>query len=158
MAKQEAKVKLTANQEEFVINLISGMTQREAYKEAFSCVGQKDSTIDAKASKLFGQAKIKQRYEELQDLLKERQDIKAIMTAEERMEWLTKVVSGEIEEDIIVVETDPQTGKKKEIPKTRPPKLDIRLKALDILNKMSGVYVTKVQGDVNIQPKLEDLL
>lgn len=137
MAKQEAKERLTQNQEEFVINLISGMTQREAYKKAFSCVGQKDSTIDAKASKLFAMAKIKQRYEDLRDLLKERQDIKAIMTAEQRMEWLTEVVKGDIEEDVSVTE---------------------RLKALDILNKMSGEYVTKLAGEVKLQPKLEDLL
>lgn len=158
MAKQEAKVRLTANQEEFVVNLISGMTQREAYKKAFSCVGQKDSTIDAKASKLFAMPKIRQRYDELQELLKTRQDIKAIMSAEERMEWLTKVVNGEIKEEFSITETNPETGEKTEFIIRKPSKLDVKLKALDTLNKMSGEYVTKLQGDVNIQPKLEDLL
>lgn len=158
MAKQEAKERLTPNQEEFVMNLISGDTQREAYKKAFSCVNQKDSTIDAKASKLFAMAKVKQRYKELQDLIKERQKIKAIMTAEERMEWLSEVVNGTIKEEVTITETDPETGEKIEITIKRPSRLDTKLKALDTLNKMSGEYVTKLQGDVNIQPKLEDLL
>ena len=158
MAKQEAKERLTPNQEEFVMNLISGDTQREAYKKAFSCVNQKDSTIDAKASKLFAMAKVKQRYKELQDLIKERQKIKQIMSAEERMEWLSRVVNGEIKEEFHMVETDPMTGEQTEIIVRKPSKLDTKLKALDTLNKMSGEYVTKLQGDVNIQPKLEDLL
>ena len=33
-----------------------------------------------------------------------------------------------------------------------------RIRAIDIDNKMDGEYVTKLQGEVNLQPKLEDLL
>lgn len=152
-----ARDRLTPNQEEFVQNLIQGQSQREAYKKAFSCVNQKDSTIDAKASKLIKQPKIKQRFDELQELLRERQNVKAIMTAEERMEWLSKVIIGEVQEEYISAETDDLTGLKIEIIKTHPAKLDTKLKAIDILNKMSGEYTTKLQGELNI-PKLEDLL
>lgn len=152
-----ARDRLTPNQEEFVQNLIQGQSQREAYKKAFSCVNQKDSTIDAKASKLIKQPKIKQRFDELQELLRERQNVKAIMTAEERMEWLSKLITGEVQEEYISVETDDLTGLKIERVKTHPAKLDTKLKAIDILNKMSGEYTTKLQGELNI-PKLEDLL
>lgn len=144
-----ARDRLTPNQEEFVQNLIQGQSQRDAYKKAFSCVNQKDSTIDAKASKLIKQPKVKQRFDELQELLRDRQNVKAIMTAEERMEWLSKVIAGEIKEEFI----SRDTGE----PITLPAKLDTKLKAIDTLNKMSGEYTTKLQGELNI-PKLEDLL
>ncbi len=146
--------KLTAKQEEFVQNLINGASQREAYKKAYNCVNAKDSTIDSKASNLFKQEKVRARFEEIQARMRERQETKTIMTAEERMEWLSKVVHGEILEE--VVEVDKDTGLCVKIEK--PSKIDTRLKALDTLNKMDGNYKTNIEGSIDINKKLEDLI
>lgn len=131
---------LTIKQEKFVQNIVKGMSQREAYKSSYNAKNMKDDTIDNKACNLFKQDKIRARYEEL---LKRIED-KAIMTAEERQIWLSKVVKGDIK---ITREYD------NEIQEYEPYMSD-RLKALDILNKMTGQYVEKV---MNIQPpNIED--
>lgn len=45
--------------------MISGLSQREAYKQAYNCTNWKDKSIDEKASTLFKDVKIKSRYEAL---------------------------------------------------------------------------------------------
>lgn len=135
--------KLTLKQEKFVQNLIKGMSQREAYKNSYDAKNMKDETIDTRACELFKNSKIKARYEEL---LKRLED-KAIMSAEERMKWLSKVIKADIkverEYDNEVKEYDPY--------------MSDRLKAMDILNKMDGQYTTKIEGNISVE-KIEDLL
>ncbi len=135
--------KLTLKQEKFVQNLIKGMSQREAYKNSYDAKKMKDETIDTRACELFKNSKIKARYEEL---LKRLED-KAIMSAEERMKWLSKVIKADIkverEYDNEVKEYDPY--------------MSDRLKAMDILNKMDGQYTTKIEGNISVE-KIEDLL
>lgn len=122
---------LTIKQEKFVQNIVKGMSQREAYKSSYNAKNMKDDTIDNKACNLFKQDKIRARYEEL---LKRIED-KAIMTAEERQIWLSKVVKGDIK---ITREYDDEI-------KEYEPYMSDRLKALDILNKMSGEYTQKIE-------------
>ena len=57
----------------------------------------------------------------------------SIKSAQERMEWLTQLIDSDEE----------STGEK--------------LKAIDILNKMDGLYVQKFSGDIKMK-KLEDVL
>ena len=83
---------LTPKQEKFIQNIVSGMSQRQAYKEAYDAENMKDETIDAEACKLFNDHKIAIRYNELMEELKN----KAIMTAQERMIWLTEVIKDKI--------------------------------------------------------------
>ena len=115
---------LTPKQELFVQNLVKGMSQREAYKNSYNAENMQDNDIDCNASKLFSETKITQRYKEL---IKEADD-KAIMTAKERKIWLTKMIDSPNASN-----TD-------------------RLKALDLLNKMGGEYIEKVQYE-DITPK-----
>ena len=57
---------LTQKQEAFVKALIAGKSQRQAYREAYpSSLTWKNESVDNKASKLFADAKIKARYNEL---------------------------------------------------------------------------------------------
>ena len=112
---------LTTKQEMFVQNIINGMSQREAYKSAYSCKNMTDNAIDREASLLMKNPKVTQRLKELRDQLAN----ESIMSAQKRMEWLTSIVNA----------TGESTGD--------------RLKAIDILNKMSGEYVQKVQADVD---------
>ena len=66
---------LTIKQEIFVQRLIEGYSQREAYKFAYNCENMKDESIDVKASNLFKEDKIRLRYEELKNELKEKTKI-----------------------------------------------------------------------------------
>ena len=117
-----------AKHEKFVQNLVNGMSQRQAYKDAFR-VDYDNDAIDSNASTLFRRTMVRQRYNEL---IKELEDI-AIMSAKERMVYLTN----------LLLDNEIDTNAK--------------LKAMDILNKMSGEYTTKIEGNIGVT-KLEDLL
>lgn len=114
---------LTAKQEAFVQNIIQGMSQADAYRSAYDASKMSDKTIHERASVLAGQDKIKTRLSELRDKLANEK----IMTAQKRMEWLTRVVKDDYE------------------------KTENKLKALDILNKMDGEYVQKIAAEVQTE-------
>ena len=122
--------KLNVQQEKFIQGIINGLSQRQAYKEAYS-PDYDDNSIDINASKLFNSTKVQLRYKEL---LQELQD-NSIMTAKERMIWLSGVIKG--------LEAKTYMGDK--------------LKAVDILNKMSGEYTTKVEHSGSINNPYKDL-
>ena len=61
---------LTTKQEKFVMALINGMSQRQAYKFAYDCKKMKDTSIDVSACELFKKDKIQLRYNQL---IKEKQ-------------------------------------------------------------------------------------
>lgn len=88
---------LTPKREKFVQNLISGMSQREAYRNAFpSSVKWKDSTVDSKASDLFNTDEILERYNELQAEFTKR----ALYTREQAVEdlrWMQDNARDDIE-------------------------------------------------------------
>ena len=115
------KEKLTTKQEKFITNIIKGMSQREAYKDAYNAENMKDETIDTEACLLFNDQKIAKRYNEL---LKELEN-EAVMTA--------------IEKRLLL----------KQMALDKDNSINDRLKALDIDNKMAGEYITKVEADVN---------
>lgn len=120
---------LTYKQEEFAKKIVEGMNQADAYRSTYSAKKMSDNAVYREASLLVAHPKVAQRIKELREELA----TASIMTAQERMEWLTRLVNNQ-EEDT----TD-------------------KLKAIDILNKMSGEYVTKVEGNLSVA-KLEDLL
>jgi phage terminase small subunit len=128
---------LTTKQEKFVQNLLKGMSQREAYKSSYNASNMKDETIDSKASILFKDEKVRARYEELT----ERTAKKTIISVQERMELLTKIAKGE--------EYETFSGNDGEL-YTTPTKVDTRMKAIDTLNKMDGVYVQKIESNSNV--------
>ena len=123
---------LTANQEQFVQNIIQGMSQADAYRSAYNCKNMSDNAIYVNASKLAADDKVALRLKELRDQLAK----PSIMTAQERLEWLTE----RIEDD----EVD----------------INAKLKAIDIMNKMQGEYVQKVETElknaVSIHIELSD--
>jgi len=112
---------LTAKQEQFVKNIIDGMSQADAYRSAYSVKNMSDNAIYREASVLMTRPKISQRLTELRNQMMK----SSIMSAQERMEWLSKLVNNEEE----------GTNEK--------------LKAIDILNKMQGEYVQKIAADVD---------
>jgi hypothetical protein len=110
--------------EKFAQGLASGMSQRNAYRAAFPKSNRwKDETVDPKASALAKTDKVMARLKELAA----QATSEAVMNAKQRKEWLTSIIRSEAEE-------------------TKD-----KLKAVDILNRMDGEYVDKVQlaGQVN---------
>lgn len=57
--------RLTPKQERFVQALVSGASQREAYRAAYNCERSSDKTVDSKASRLLGKDTVGARYDEM---------------------------------------------------------------------------------------------
>ena len=135
---------LNAKQEKFINNIVAGMSQRQAYKDAYN-VNYDENAIDNNASKLFNKDEVQARYKELMGQLED----KAIMSAKERMIWLTNVVKGNVKH--ISYGSEGQEYENEAY-------ISDKLKAIDTLNKMSGEYITKVEADVDytIRVDLED--
>lgn len=68
---------LTPKQEKFVRNLVSGMSQREAYRNSYNAKNMKPESMDKKASALFSRVDIRSRYNELIEKANEKVEIKA---------------------------------------------------------------------------------
>ncbi|GBD73734.1 TerS [Tetragenococcus halophilus subsp. halophilus] len=112
--------------EKFVQCLITGMSQRKSYREAFKQSRRwKDTTVDSKASTLFKTDKVLERYKEL---LEEAQD-EAIMTRKARMVLLSEIAESTEE-------------------------VKNQIKAIDTLNKMDGDYIQQIElnGDLRTNP------
>lgn len=135
---------LTANQETFCQSIVQGMTQADAYRTAYSCKRMSNNAIYRDASLLAANPKIAQRIKELRDQIAQH----SIMTAQERLEFLTQVVNGTKGEKVMT-----ESGEEIEVPAS----MKNRLSAVDIMNKMTGEYELKIKGNVNIT-KLEDLI
>ena len=127
--KEGAESMLTDKQEAFVRNIIEGMNQADAYRAAYPKQRMSDKTIWEAASRLMKNDKVVARLKELRDELAK----PSIMTAQDRLEWLSNIIN-----------SDEETT-------------DTKLKASDQMNKMQGAYVTKIEGDLNVT-KLEDVL
>ena len=113
---------LTDKQEKFAQCVaLEGMSLSDAYRSAYDTSRMKDKTVNEKACVLAKDGKITARIEELRDTLA----TPKIMTAQQRMEWLTKIINDENEST------------------------KNRLSASDQMNKMQGEYVQKVEANVN---------
>jgi phage terminase small subunit len=141
---------LTAKQEAFVKNIIDGMSQADAYRSAYPNQKMTDKTVWESASKLMKNPKVSARLQELRDSMMK----PTIMTAQERLEYLTRVIKGE-ECEKVAVAVD---GKVEIV--DEPTAIKTRLNALDIMNKMQGEYTQKIEAEVsnavNIKIELTD--
>lgn len=135
---------LTEKQERFIQNIVKGMTNREAYKDAYNTSRMSDAAIDVEATRLLKNPKVTLRQKELVDMMAK----ESVMTAQERLEYLTNLIKGKEKEQILT-----QAGLLVDMPAD----FNAKLKAIDIMNKMQGKYVTKVEGNIGVT-KLEDLL
>ena len=90
--------KLTTKQENFAQGLVAGLSQRDAYKQAYKTDRMKDSTINVKASELAKDGKVTVRYREL---LKEYSNMN-LWTREaafNEYEWLKNRAKEDIQEE-----------------------------------------------------------
>jgi len=110
------KPQTTAKQEKFILNIINGMSQREAYKDAYDTKTSNMESVDKMASREFNKVDVRCRYLQL---LEEQKDRFLMSSIEKR----------KILQDIIKTDTQ----------------LINKLKAIDLDNKMAGEYVTKIE-------------
>lgn len=127
---------LNIKQEKFIQNIVKGMSQREAYKDAYNAK-YKDEVIDVRACELFNSSKVQVRYKEIMDQLED----KTIMSAKERIIWLSKVVKGDIKHT-----SYDGNGNSYE----NEAYISDKMKAIDIMNKMTGEYTTNIKGNVSL--------
>ena len=122
---------LTAKQEKFVQSIVlDNMNLSDAYRSAYNADKMSDKTVNEKASLLAGEDKIRARILEL----RQQAMTPKVMNAQKRREKLTELANDE----------DP----------------NVAMKAIDLLNKMDGEYVQKVEAAVtnavNISIELSD--
>lgn len=111
---------LTPKQEKFVKSIVlDGMNYSDAYRNSYNTKGMSDKTINEKASLLKDEDKIRARIKELSAEI----DSPKIMNATKRAEKLSTLAESD----------DP----------------NIVMKAIDLLNKMTGEYVQKIVADVD---------
>ena len=110
---------LTAKQEKFAQAIaLEGMNKADAYRYAYDTSKMGDDTIYVKACNLAAQDKISVRIAEL----RQQAMTPKVMSAQKRREKLTELAEHE----------DP----------------NVSMKAIDLLNKMDGEYVQKVEAEV----------
>ena len=109
---------LTGKQERFALGVVEGMSLADAYRMAYDAENMAEHTLHNEASRLAGQEKIRSRIRELREEL----EAQSIASAQERLEFLTEVIRGE-----------------------RP--VSDKLKAVDLMNKMTGGYSQKPEPE-----------
>lgn len=94
--------KLTKAQEKFVNEVVSGKSQREAYKIAYPHSKKwKDSSIDTSASRLLNSAKVAPRYQELSKEVTESLKQDTIASKQEVLEFFTKMMRQELKDEMV---------------------------------------------------------
>ena len=123
---------LTPKQEKFAKNIaLECMNYSDAYRNAYNCKNMSDKTINDTASKLKDNPEIAERIAELKAQI----DSPKIMSVTKRAEKLSELAEGDADPNVV-------------------------MKAIDLLNKMTGEYVQKVQAtvdnDITINIELSD--
>lgn len=93
MARTASKDTLTKPQEIFIQELLKGNTQRQAYLKAYPSKKKwKESSLDSAASSLLKNEKVKTRYEQLLNNMREKEQEKTMWTREQSIETLRYVI------------------------------------------------------------------
>lgn len=122
--------RLTKNEEAYCIARSKGLTQRQAYREAYPNNKQKDDFVDAKASLLEKKEKIQKRLNQLRDKFQR----KNILSVEEILNLLSKDAT-----DVNLKAKDKHN-------------------AMDMLLKALGAYSKTVNLNGQVDVRVEDLL
>ncbi len=158
-------MELTSKQEAFALNLFSGKNQRDAYREAgYAVVKQAQGTIDANASRLANNVKVKARLAELQQAA----EAATIATVVERKQILTEIARGKVSnllnkeqrieqggnldtasiQEIDTVDVKIGKGENASLATITKIKLHNPVSAIDLLNKMERIY--EAEGSMTI--------
>ena len=125
---------LSIKQEKFCIEYAKSGNARQAYKKAgYQC--KNDASVDASASQLLRNPKVKERLAELTEEVKNN----AIADIQEMQETLTKIIRQNIEEEVIMF--DPASGVQRE---KKTPAVKEIISAINTLGKMQGAFIEKL--------------
>ena len=138
-------MKLTPKQENFVLGLVEGKSQRKAYIDAgYSTQNKSDNYIDSKAYELSKTDAITDRLEELLSEIAEESKWTRIKAFEE-YEWLKNVAKSEMEAEGL-----------------NKPRADAFLGSLDGMNRMAlgneDLANKKIKAEIRMLEKKVDLL
>lgn len=109
---------LNGQQEKFAQNIVAGMTQRDAYRDAYPDGTYNNNSLSVRACELMKAPGMAERIQELQAAA----SMGSVMQREQRMELLTRMANDD--------ELHPK----------------YRMQAVDLLNKMCGEYTKKVEA------------
>lgn len=133
--------RLTENQKKFCDEYLIDCNATRAYKAVYKTC-KKDETASVCSSKLLRNAKVKKYIDEqLAKINSEK-----IADAEEVMEYLTSVMRGESQAEIVVVEGCGD-GVTNAVKIAKAPDEKERLKAAELLGKRFGLFKEKVSSD-----------
>ena len=124
-----SQTKLTPKQEKFCQCIVSGMSAKDSYIEAYD-TNASDKVIYNESSKILAREDVTKRLEELRKPLVNHAQSKAISEREKKRSWLWDVIN-----DINTSQSD-------------------KLRAMDILNKMDAEYININR---NIEDKAGDI-
>ncbi len=123
LKEKEPSKRLTANQQVFVQNILNGMTQLDAYKDAYDTRTESDATISVNANRLIRNPKIAALLGSLTDTFKEKVIQDAVGTRRYVMEQLYVHAAGAKSEGT-------------------------KLKALEMMGRAVGMFTDKVEQKV----------
>ena len=114
-----AREGLTIKQEKYAQGLFSGLTQREAYKQAYNCENMTDKSIDEVACVLAADLKVSSRIQELEDELR----LRNMATVEKVLSEMAKVGFTAVD----------------------GARVNDKLRALEMMGKHLGMFTEKVE-------------
>lgn len=134
--------KLTIKQQKFADEYIITGNASESYKRAYKNV-KKDTTARANSSRLLTNANVSAYIEERLEEIKSEK----VADQQEVMEYLTSVLRGEVQDEVVLVVGDGDFGSSIEKEEKRSDTND-RTKAAELLGKRYTMWTDKQQIDV----------
>lgn len=137
----ERGIDMTPKQRKFCLEYAaSGNATQSAIKAGYS----------RKTAGVIGDENLKKPYIQKElEKIREEMESKKIATAKEMQETLTSIIRGDLQEEIIIVEGygDGVSGA---VTKMKSPSFRDKIKAVDTLSKMQGLYLTGTQVNIAI--------
>lgn len=88
--------RITDKQEKFVQGLLKGLSQREAYKQAYDTSKMSNKIIDEKACRLFKNLKVRARYDEIHGKVVEKIEREGAITHERIIKEIASIALDDI--------------------------------------------------------------
>lgn len=135
---------LSVKQEKFCLEYAKSGNQRQAYlKAGYKC--KNEASADASASQLLRNPKVKERLAELAEEIKNA----SIADVTEMQQALTNIIRQQMDEEVIVVESVGDFMSEARTMSKKPAIKDV-ISAINTLGKMQGLFVDKVQQEVDM--------
>ena len=137
-------MKLSVKQEAFVLEFAKTGNAAEAYRNAgYKTNGPNSATSGA--SRLLMKANVQKRLKELSDEIKN----ESIADIQEMQSVLTSIIREELDEEKLMTIGEGE-GYSRIVSKRQKAALKDRLKAIELLGKMQGAFIDKVEVNGNV--------